>query len=302
MEFPLMFYSSFTHVILALGAFLSRSLIWEGSSKALLGSRFDAIRIYASNNSFFRAWRTKSFRYFCLVAFFAAGQLALTLIPAPRGTAEECVASAMESSPAMLTAHFFVVLSMAMMSFLHPRMCAGLNLMVDSFCEDIKMGIDEITAASRWNIIYGLINKTTTTIGTAFLAQISTFAAALALAAADVLVGNVKFGSVCAVPWLLNWLAPTMLGFLMPFVALIESGRFTAKCSRVAGFVSTARYQEGSLQDAARNLQQYLVNFIHRTSSGFLIHGVQVTTFVAFKLGSAMVTITFAIWARGQTI
>eukprot|EP00930_Biecheleria_cincta_P052715 TRINITY_DN3799_c0_g2_i4.p1 TRINITY_DN3799_c0_g2~~TRINITY_DN3799_c0_g2_i4.p1 ORF type:complete len:822 (+),score=126.50 TRINITY_DN3799_c0_g2_i4:63-2528(+) len=299
MEFPLMFYSSFTHVILALGAFLSRSLIWEGSSKALLGGHFDAIQMFASENHFLSAWRTKSFRYFCLVVFSAAGQLVLMFIPAPGGIAQECMDGGLgKKSPAMLAAHIFVVGLMAMLSFLHLRMCAGLQLMVDSFCEDFKMGKDELRATSQWNIIYGLINKTTSTIGTSFLAQISTYAAALVLAAADVLDGNMKLDSVCALPWPLNWLGPTMLGFSMLFLALIESGRFTSKCSRVAGFVSTVRYREGSLKTTSRNLQQYLVDFIHRTSSGFLIHGVQVTTFVAFKLGWAMVTAAFAIWAR----
>lgn len=297
------FYTSFIPALLAFGAFVSMSCMWEGNSKALFGGRCDAIKMYATEHCFLRAWRTRSFHYFCGVSLFAVGQAVLMLLPVPGGISEDCVDAGLRDFPlAMLAAHVFVVASMAMLAFVHLRMCAGLQLMVDCFCEDFKMGMGAMRAASQWNTIHGLMHKTTNTIGTSFLAQISTFAAALVLGGADVLLGNLHMSRDCVTPWLLNCLIPSVLGFFVLFMGLVEAGRLTLKCSRVAGFIITERYEDACAQtEAARNQRQYLANFIHKTSRGFLIHGVQVNTFVAFKLGWALVTVTFAIWARSRS-
>eukprot|EP00931_Biecheleriopsis_adriatica_P025402 TRINITY_DN15604_c1_g1_i1.p1 TRINITY_DN15604_c1_g1~~TRINITY_DN15604_c1_g1_i1.p1 ORF type:complete len:896 (-),score=118.20 TRINITY_DN15604_c1_g1_i1:68-2716(-) len=296
------FYASFVHSVLALGALASTHCLWEGTSRALLGGRCDAIRMYARDNCFLDAWRTRSFGSFCFVLVIFAAQSILLLQILPGGIPEECEDFGLRNfDPSRHAANLLIVGVMAMLAFLHLRMCAGLQLMVDSFCEDFKMGMHEIRAGSQWNTIHGLMNKTASTIGTSFLIQISSFAAVLVLAGADVLVGNVKVDSDCAVPWLKNLVGPSLLGFLLLYVALIESGRLSFKCSCVAGFVSTVRYEEGTHKDAARQLRQYLVSFIHQTSSGFHIQGVRVTTFVAFKLGWAILTASFAIWAHSRS-
>eukprot|EP00930_Biecheleria_cincta_P052711 TRINITY_DN3799_c0_g1_i1.p1 TRINITY_DN3799_c0_g1~~TRINITY_DN3799_c0_g1_i1.p1 ORF type:complete len:900 (+),score=141.26 TRINITY_DN3799_c0_g1_i1:100-2799(+) len=301
-EFDNIYYTRFMRSLIAIGALVSSLCLLEGGTGALLGGRCDAIKMYAQHNYFLDAWRTKSLTYFSLIFVCCAAQSVLLVYEAPGADSEECRDGGLRiSGPSELTTHVLVVALMSMLAFLHLRMCAGLQLMVDSFCEDFKMGMDEIKAASRWNLIHGLMNRTTGTIGTCFLAQISTFAAALVPAGADVLVGNVGMDSACAIPWLVNWLIPTLLGFFVVYIGLIECGRLTLKCSRVAGFVNTMRYQQVTRNEAARNLRQYLTGFVHQTSSGFIIQGLRVTTFAAFKLGWALVTMAFAIWARSRS-
>lgn len=301
-EFDQLYYTSFMHSVIAIGALVSSFCLLEGRTGALLGGHCDAIKMYAQHNFFLDAWRTKSFTYFCLIAFCCVAQSVLLVYEVPGADSKECRDGGLRIlGPSKIIAQVLVVTLMSMLAFLHLRMCAGLQFMVDSFCEDFKMGMDEIKAASRWNLIHGLMNRTTGTIGTSFLAQISTFAAALIPAGADVLVGNVSMDSPCAIPWLVNWLTPTLLGFFVVYIGLIECGRLTLKCSRVAGFVNTMRYQQVTRNEAARNLRQYLTGFVHQTSSGFIIQGFRVTTFVAFKLGWALVTIAFAIWARSRS-
>eukprot|EP00930_Biecheleria_cincta_P052720 TRINITY_DN3799_c0_g3_i1.p1 TRINITY_DN3799_c0_g3~~TRINITY_DN3799_c0_g3_i1.p1 ORF type:complete len:818 (+),score=127.32 TRINITY_DN3799_c0_g3_i1:59-2512(+) len=295
------FYTSSVHAVLALGASVSMLCLREGNSKALLGGHCDAIKMYAAENYFLDAWRTRCGVYFCFVVITCAVQSMLFVHRFSGSVAEECEEVGLGTfEPTMHLAKLLVTATMAMLVFLHLRMCAGLDLMVDSFCEDFKMGMDDMRAASDWSTINGLMNKATSTLGTSFLIQISTFAAALVPAAADVLTGNVQEGSLCSMPWLVNWVIPALLGFGLIFVALVQSGRLSLKCSCVAGFVSTVRYKEGMQKDA-RDLRQYLVNYIHQTSSGFLIQGFRVTTFAAFKLGWCFLTAAFAVWARSRS-
>eukprot|EP00401_Gymnodinium_catenatum_P052384 CAMPEP_0117553988 /NCGR_PEP_ID=MMETSP0784-20121206/50516_1 /TAXON_ID=39447 /ORGANISM="" /LENGTH=380 /DNA_ID=CAMNT_0005351127 /DNA_START=1 /DNA_END=1143 /DNA_ORIENTATION=+ len=243
---------------------------------------------YAIAHGFFDEWLAASLRRLVVVGL--AWMLAVVMIiplVANRSANEDEEEGVRNSTGPLTISFIFLSGVVSALTYCQLHICAGLELMVDTFCVNFVQSANFQKGVVQWNTMQAVMRRAAETVDVCFLSVQTSVLTATALIAMDVMLGpRIQEDALLCLP----------SGLLLMFV--MHAGQYqaaivTEKCLRTPAFVNSL-----PVEGDAMNLErQYVVQFIEQSAAGYYVRGVRLTVCMVFKVAylCAMGTLGFAM-------
>jgi len=228
-------------------------------------------------------WAAASVRLIVIVGLFWTGAVVLIGLMAVFWSTIESPNITM----ALTVGYIFASGVVVVLTYCQLHVCAGLELMVDSFCVEFLAESNFREGVAQWNTIQALMRRASHTIDLSSLSVQTSVLTATVLLGMDVMLGS---GNVeHAFPGLPSCV---LLMAIMQF-GQYKAAVVTQKCLRMPALVNSLAI-EG---EAINSERQYMVQFIMQSAAGFYVRGVRLTPFMVFKAAylCVMIMIGFAM-------
>jgi len=250
----------------------------------LIGKSDNLLDNYARRHGFLGMWAAASLRLLVFIGAFWTGAVVMT------GVMVAVFWSTIESpgiTIALTLGYIFASGVVVVLTYCQLHVCAGLELMVDSFCVEFLAESNFREGVAQWNTIQAIMRRASHTIDLCFVSVQTSVLTASVLLGMDVMLGSGSLEHA--------FRGLPSCGLLM---AIMQFGQYkaavvTQKCQRMPAVVNSLAI-EGQAINCER---QYMVQFIMQSAAGFYVRGVRLTPFMVFKAAylCVMIMIGFAM-------
>jgi len=248
----------------ALGGALALHSLHQMRIGHIIGTSATLLEQYAIHHGFQGAWEAKSLRLLGYVSLplMVATVLNVLLIVTRLAVEDED--------------------DIGLISMVAMIVCAGLELMVDTFCGTFMNKPDFKWGVTEWNTVQALMRRAAQIIDLCFLIVQTSVFAALFLTGMNVALGyGTPQDAFRVLP-----VSFAMMGIML--FGQCKAAGVTEKCLRAPALMNSL-----VVEGVAINVErQYLVQYIMQSGAGFYVRGVRLTAFMVLKGAYLCVMVT----------
>jgi len=273
----------------ALGGGLGLYSLQQMKVHDLIGTSENLLERYATNHGFSKAWVIASLRLLVFVgSVWMVAVVLIVVLVASQSTIQDEAGGGSNNMVALTFSLVFVSGVVTVLTYCQLHVCAGLGLMVDTFCVDFAARADLTHGEAQWNTMQAVMHRAAQTIDLCFLSvQVSVLSATI-LVGMDVMLGSGDHESA---------FRSLPSGFLM--MSITHFGQYraamvTQKCWQAPALM-TSLAGEGVATSAER---QHLIQCLLQSNAGFYVRGVRLTVFMVLKVAYLFVIVTLGFAMR----
>lgn len=185
---------------------------------------------------------------------------------------------------------------LAALAYLQIHVCCGLELAIDTFCNNVHEELNVEQGIAEWTVLQALLRRAAHTVDVCFLSMNTTVLATLLLTGIEVLRSKEKIiaeadpnGDYTLAAALRYLSAFSQMALLL--YTVFRAAAVTEKCSRVPALINSWMFTGKHLDDG----RQYIVQHITSSNAGFYVKGVRLTALMALKLMYVFGIISFTL-------
>jgi len=229
---------------------------------------------HAIKHGFQEAWVMSSLRQVVLVSLFWMGAvvtLVLSFVFWPTAEGEET--EGLNNRVPVTLCFIFASGVVAALTYCQLHVCAGLELMVDTFCTEFFEHADFAHGVAQWNLVQAIMRRSAQAVDLCFLSvQTSVLTATLLIGMQSLLGPGSRERAFHCLPSSLFMVAFMQYG-------QYRAAAVTERCSRAPALLNSFAVGGHEINFE----RQYLVQFILQSAAGFYVRGVRLTVFMMSK-------------------